>query len=140
MSRLSFTFDGKNSLMDFGIFLTSWPTLPTPGKRVHYLEIPGKDSSLWYDEGTFEDYSLLLECALTKTSVPSGVNLFDYLDQIAAWLYSAGESDLSFSFQPNKVRRAQVVNSFDFLPIMGRAVSFPVIFTCRPERREDADG
>ena len=139
MARLSFTFAETNSLEDYGIFMARWPVLPTPKRRVHYIEIPGRSSSVWYDEETYDDYTILVDCVVSAKAVPVGMNFYDYLDSIAQWLFSAGESELVFSFQPNKVHQAQVVNSFDFQPVLGRAATFPVIFTCRPPIEEVAE-
>ena len=127
---MSFTFAGENSYTDYGLRITRWPALPTPKRRVHYIEIPGRDSTLWYDEGTYEDLSLVVDCGIVR--VPGGPTIFERFDAITQWLQGAGESDLKFSFQPNRVIRAQVVLPVVFQPIMGRAATFAIPFTCRP--------
>lgn len=136
MERLTFTFNNQNSLADYGIVLAKWPQIPTAQRSVHYVDIPGRDSSIWYDEGTYQDKTILVECRVAKTG--GEADLFaDQLDDIADWLYDAGESDLTFSFQPERVHRAQVVNAFDFQVIRGVVAAFPVVFTCRPFEPEE---
>jgi predicted phage tail component-like protein len=123
---LSFTFAGKNSFTDFGIIIAKRPNLPSPKRRVAYIEVPGRDSNLRYDEGTYEDITLSVECTI------KGDNLMERLDSIKAWLYSACEGDLIFSFQTDKKYRAQVVNSIDIKQAYKICSSFVVVWNCRP--------
>lgn len=123
---LSFNFAGKDSYLDFGILITSRPSIPSPKRRVSYIDIPGRDSSLRYDEGTFEDITLTVECAITSE------NIIQKIDEITAWLLNSGESDLIFSFQNDKKYIAQVVNSIEFKQVLRYSSKFIIIFNCRP--------
>lgn len=123
---ISFSFGGKDSYIDFGIIIAKRPSLPSPKRRVSYIDIPGRDSNLRYDEGTYEDITIAVECTV------KGNNVLEQLDNIKAWLFSAGESDLIFSFQNDKRYRAQVVNSIDFKQVFKYTSQFPIIFNCRP--------
>jgi len=124
---LSFNFNGKDSYLDFGIFITKRPTIPSPKRRVSYIDIPGRHSRLRYDEGTFEDITIAVEC-----TVKDRENLLLKLDNIKSWLFGAGEDDLIFSFQPDKKYIAQVVNAIDFEQVFKYASRFPILFNCRP--------
>ena len=124
---LSFNFAGKNSYTDFGIVISKRPTLPSPKRRVSYINIPGKNSSARYDEKTYDDITILVECGLRKD-----VDLMEKLDEIKGWLFNAGEGDLVFSFQEDKKYIAQVVNNIDFTLIYKYISSFPIVFNCRP--------
>ncbi|KGG81066.1 tail protein [Caloranaerobacter azorensis H53214] len=124
---LSFNFNGKDSYIDFGILITKRPTIPSPKRRISYIDIPGRHSRLKYDEGTFEDITIVVECAIKSED-----NLNIKIDEIKAWLFNAGESDLIFSFQPDKKYIAQVVNAIDFEQAFEYASRFPVIFNCKP--------
>lgn len=126
-SVLSFDFDGKNSCDDFEILIARRPDLPSPKRRVNTINIPGRDSNLRFDEKTYEDITLTVEC-----SVKDMQNLADKIDGIKAWLFTAGESDLIFSFQPDKKYIAQAVNAIDFKQVYKYFSEFPVIFNCRP--------
>lgn len=123
---ISFDFAGKNSYEDFGIIISKRPNLPSPKRRVTYIEIPGRDSSLTYDERTYENITIGVECKI------KGANILNKIDEIKAWLFSSGESDLIFDFQDDKKYRAQVVNSIDFIQVIKIFSEFIIIFNCRP--------
>lgn len=123
---LSFTFGDKNSFDDYNILISQRPSLPSAKRRVSYIDIPGRDSSFRYDEGTYEDITIAVECSIKDD------NISDKLDEIKVWLFSAGESDLIFSFQSDKKYKAQVVNAIDFKQVYKIASSFVILFNCRP--------
>ncbi|MCQ4922184.1 phage tail family protein [Tissierella carlieri] len=123
---ISFTFAGKDSYKDYGIIVSKRPNLPSSKRRVSYIDIPGRDSSLIYDERTYENITIGVECKIKDG------NLLDRIDEIKAWLFSTGESDLIFSFQNDKKYRAQVVNSIDFSQIVKIFSEFIIVFNCRP--------
>ena len=124
---LSFEFGGKDSFNDYGIVIEKRPTISSPKRRVNYIDIPGKSSSIRHDENTYEDITILLECALKSKD-----NIVGKIDEIKAWLFTTGESDLIFSFQPDKKYIAQVVNAIDFTQIFKYTSKFPILFNCRP--------
>jgi predicted phage tail component-like protein len=124
---LSFNFGGKNSYDDFGILIAKRPTLPSPKRRINTINIPGRNSNLRFDEKTYEDITLTVEC-----SVKDNLNIADKIDAIKAWLFEAGESDLIFNFQADKKYIAQVVNAIDFSQLYKFFSEFPIIFNCRP--------
>lgn len=124
---LSFNFGGKNSYDDFGILISKRPSIPCPKRRVNTINIPGRDSNLIFDEKTYEDITLNVEC-----SVKDKQNLANKIDDIKAWLFETGQSDLIFSFQDDRKYIAQVVNSIDFKQIYKYFSEFPIIFNCRP--------
>ena len=124
---LSFNFAGKNSYDDYGILIPQRPVIPSPKRRVSTINIPGRDSNLKFDEKTYDDITLNVEC-----SVKDKQNLADKIDDIKAWLFEAGESDLIFSFQEDKKYIAQVVNAIDFKQVYKYFSEFPIIFNCRP--------
>lgn len=124
---LSFNFNGKDSYIDFGIIIAKRPSIPSPKRRISYIDIPSRDSSLRYDEGTYEDITIILE-----SSIKDVTNVADKIDNIKARLSGAGESDLIFSFQASKKYIAQVVNSIDFKQVYKFISTFPIVFNCRP--------
>jgi predicted phage tail component-like protein len=124
---LSFNFGGKNSYDDFGILIAERPSIPSPKRRVNTINIPGRDSNLIFDEKTYEDITLTVEC-----SVKEKQSLADKIDEIKGWLFETGQSDLIFSFQDDKKYIAQVINSIDFKQIYKYFSEFPIIFNCKP--------
>jgi len=122
---LSFIFNGKDSFQDFGIYIEKRPNLPSPMRRMSYIEVPGRDSSLRRDEGTYEDITLSVECSLIGDP-------YSKISSIKSWLLNAGESDLMFSYQPERKYTAQVVNSIDFEVVLKITSHFVILFNCQP--------
>lgn len=123
---LSFNFNGKDSFNDYGIYVLQNPSILSPKRRVTTSYIPGRNSSLRYDENTYEDITISVSCGVKDDSI------IDKIDDIKGWLIGAGESELIFDFQPNKKYIAQVVNSIDFAQSIEIFSEFPIIFNCRP--------
>jgi predicted phage tail component-like protein len=124
---LSFTFGDKNSYIDFGILIVQRPSIPSPQRRISFLTIPGRSSSIKYDPDVYDDITITVEC-----SVKDSNNLADKLDNIKGWLLSIGESDLIFSFQNDRKYIAQVVNTIDFKQIYKVLGKFPIVFNSKP--------
>lgn len=122
---LSFTFGGKDSFQDFGIYVALRPNIPSPKRRVSYVDVPGRDSSLRRDEGTYEDITLSVECSFIGDT-------YQKISDLKAWLLNAGETDLVFSYQPDKKYIAQVVNSIDFEVVLKITSHFIIVFNCQP--------
>jgi predicted phage tail component-like protein len=89
------------------------------------MDVPGRDSSLRYDEGTYEDITLSVECSFKG-------NTYSKISDIKSWLLGAGESELVFSYQPDRRYIAQVVNSIDFEVILKITSHFVIVFNCQP--------
>lgn len=124
---LSFTFGNKNSYTDFGILIAKRPNISMPKRRVSNVIIPGRSSSLKFDEGTYDDITITLECSIIDKK-----DIIEKIDKIKEWLVITGESDLIFSFEQNKKYTAQVVNAIDFKQTLKYTSSFPIIFNCKP--------
>jgi predicted phage tail component-like protein len=122
---LSFIFGGKDSYKDFGIYMEKRPNLPSPKRRVSYIDVPGRDSSLRHDEGTYEDMALSVECSFKG-------DIYSKISSIKSWLLGAGETDLVFSYQPDRKYIAQVVNSIDFEVVLRITSHFVIVFNCQP--------
>lgn len=122
---LSFTFGGKDSFQDFGIYVASRPHIPSPERRVTYIDVPGMDSRLRRDEGTYGDIMLSVECSFVGDPVPK-------ISAVKGWLLGAGEADLTFSHIPGRKYLAQVVNSIDFKIVLKITSHFVILFNCQP--------
>ena len=117
----SFNFRGKNSFSDYGIYISKRPSIPSPERRITNVVIPGKSSSFRFDENTYEDITIRVECSIKDSILP------DKIDEIKKWLLSYGESDLIFSNQNNKKYIAQVVNVIDFTQVLKYKVESNII-------------
>lgn len=122
---LSFTFAGKDSFKDFGIYVEKRPNIPSPKRRVSYIDVPGRDSSLRRDDETYEDITLSVECSLIGDP-------YSKISCIKSWLLNAGENDLIFSYQPDRKYIAQVVNSIDFEVVLKITSHFVILFNSQP--------
>ena len=122
---LSFTFGGKDSFQNFGIYMASRPHIPSPERRVTYIDVPGMDSRLRRDEGTYGDITISLECSFLGDPVSK-------ISAIKDWLLNAGEADLTFSHIPGRKYFAQVVNSIDFEIVLKVTSHFVILFNCQP--------
>ncbi|WP_040210860.1 distal tail protein Dit [Clostridium polynesiense] len=130
---LSFDFGDKNSYTDFGILISKRPSIPSAKRRVDFYNIPGRSGTLKYDENTYEDITITLECSLRST------DLLSEIDKIKYWLFSSAESELIFSFQKDKKYIAQVVNSIDIKQVYKYLGYFPIIFSCHPFKYHSDD-
>lgn len=126
----SFNFRGKNSFSDYGIYISKRPSIPSPERRITNVVIPGKSSSFRFDENTYEDITIRVECSIKDLILP------DKIDEIKKWLLSYEESDLIFSNQDNKKYIAQVVNVIDFTQVLKYISQFVIVFNCRPFKYE----
>lgn len=123
---LSFNFGGKNSYTDYGILITKRPSIPSPKRRITNVVVPGRNSSLRFDENTYEDITITVECSLKDGSIPNKI------DDIKGWLIGTGESSLIFDFQPDRKYIAQVVNAIDFTQVYKYFSKFIIVFNCQP--------
>lgn len=124
----NFTFAGKNSYDDFKIEVEERPIIPSPERKLTFIEVPGRSSRLTFDEKAYKDITITVPCWIKATEA----TIADRLDDIMSWLISAPESDLIFSHQPNARFRARVVNSIDFRISAKEFGVFPIVFLCRP--------
>ena len=115
-----FQFKGKNS-KDFGILISSVPQQTRPERRVEHITIPGRHGDLTEDEGTYEPYTISMECS-TRGS--------DKLDEIVAWLNGAGE--LILSTEPDKAYRASIYNKISIADVIYLYNSFLLQFRVQP--------
>lgn len=123
---LSFNFGGKNSYTDYGILITNRPSIPSPKRRITNVVVPGRNSSLRFDENTYDDITITVECSLKQDS------LISKIDDIKGWLIGTGESSLIFDFQGDKEYRSQVVNAIDFTQAYKIFSRFVIVFNCQP--------
>lgn len=125
---LSFNFRGLDSYEEFGIIITKRPPIILPERNVTYEKIPGRNGSLTYDEGTYNDIPLPLECAFVEKK------FIERADEIKAWL-SGPPDKLKFSDEDDKYYEAQVVNKIDIAQSVRVLGEFVAMFNCKPFRK-----
>ncbi len=118
--RPYFIFNGKNSL-DMGVIVTSMPDVQKAKKRVEQVEVGGRNGVLHIDDGTYENYSLSVECAITQRK---------NIDAICAWLDGVGE--IIFSTELDKKYRVRVDNQISIGKMLQYFQKFTVTFDTFP--------
>ena len=117
-----FEFAGARNT-DKGVRLLSLPVRYHPAERGEFIQVPGRDGSLWAGEDAFDDVTVRVQC---QTADDADMAVVD------AWLRGAGE--LRFSDDPERFYRARVVKEFSRSAAMNRFVNqvFTVTFDCQP--------
>ena len=115
-----FVFKGIDS-RQYNILISAMPEPVKPGKKGKLVEIPGRNGSLYQDEGVYEEYTLSIEC---------GARDMKDVAVLGAWLDGAGE--LILSTEPDKLYRARVVNKIAFSNMIQLYGSFMVLFDVYP--------
>lgn len=115
-----FIFKGVDS-RSMGVLISKMPAQTTPKARGEEITIPGRNGTLFMGEGSYEGYTLSIEC---------GKRGADGLDQIAAWLEGSG--DLILFTELDKVYRARVSNGIPISDVVYLYNSFLVQFSVFP--------
>ena len=125
----TFSFNGKDSWDDFGIYIGGQNTYNAPQRVVTKTSIPGRNGDLIRDEGRFQNVQVPYNIVV--------MNEFrDKTDDIKAWLLSpTGYCRLEDTYHPDTYRMARVSGGLDFSTsaynLTGKA---QVIFDCKPQR------
>lgn len=124
MAALTFNFWGEDS-SSYGITVVGDRVHPMPERRVEFLDIPGRSGTLTWDDNTYKDITIPIECNIT------GSDIVGTARNIKAWLMQ-GQGQLIFNDEPDKYYTAQVVNSFDIVASVINFGSFTILFSCKP--------
>lgn len=125
-------YDGVNS-RDFGVFISGEGTFNSPARRGEMISIPGRDGSLFMDEGVFENIEGRYPAFIgTKSAV-------DFRNKIAAFknaIMSRGNyKRLSDTYHPDEFRLAVYRSGLEVDPKhYNRAGGFTLKFDCKPQR------
>ena len=108
---------------DKGVRLLSLPVRYHPAERGEFIQVPGRDGSLWAGEDAFDDVTVRVQCQTADDADMAAVD---------AWLRGAGE--LRFSDDPERFYRARVVKEFSRSAAVNRFMNqaFTVTFDCQP--------
>ena len=115
-----FRFKGIDS-RQMGVIVTAMPETVRAERRVQSITIAGRNGTLHMDEGVYESYDRIMECALKKRA---------NLDAVAAWLVGSG--DMIFSTEPDKVYKVTISNKISISSMMRMFQKFQVIMDTQP--------
>lgn len=126
------TYDGVDS-SDFGVFLSGAGAFNAPARRGEMVTIPGRNGSLFMDEGAFENI---------EVSYPAFIGSgYGHIFRTAlASLRSAltsrgGYKRLTDSYNPDEFRLAVYKSGLEVDPkLYNRAGGFTIKFDCKPQR------
>lgn len=115
-----FIYNGIDSRM-MDIIVTAMPPTIRAAQRVESVTVPGRDGSLHETDGSYDNYTKTMECAIKNR---------EKLDDIAAWLTGSGE--IIFSSEPDKVYRVTISNTISIAQMMRTFQKFQVSFDTYP--------
>lgn len=115
-----FIYNGIDSRM-MGVIVTAMPPTVRAAQRVESVKVPGRDGSLHETDGSYDNYTKTMECAIKKR---------EKIDDIAAWLTGSGE--IIFSSEPDKVYRVTISNTISIAQMMRTFQKFQVSFDTYP--------
>ena len=137
MSFVDFTFSGRHSRRNMGLYseLVSRPLFPEP--KTVFQEIPGVDGEMDFSENNpkericFKPRIIEFECH--ASAYIEDVSMPALFDNIVSSLFN-GEGKLILDCDPDVFYKARVANLFNLTHITDQSVSFPLIFRCDPFR------
>ncbi len=127
---LYFAFGDRDSRA-FGIQVATRVGPPSFKRRVQYVCIPGRKSSLWIDEKVYDDAAFDIPCSVAEKTPEA---LSARLQMMLAW-FLQGERDLSLSWLPLSYK-AHVTRTPEIQIVQKRAALLVVPFVCRPPFEE----
>ena len=126
------TYDGVDS-SSFGVFISGEGVFDAPARRGEMISIPGRNGSLFMDEGVFENITVEYP-AFIGTGYES---LFrQKLGDFRSWLSSRGNyKRLTDTYHPDEFRLGVYREGLEVDPkVITRAGNFTLKFDCKPQR------
>ena len=126
------TYDGVDS-SSFGVFISGEGVFDAPARRGEMISIPGRNGSLFMDEGVFENITVEYP-AFIGTGYES---LFrQKLGDLRSWLSSRGNyKKLTDTYHPDEFRLGVFREGLEVDPQhITRAGEFTMKFDCKPQR------
>ncbi len=126
------TYDGVES-RDFGVYISGEGVFDAPARRGEMISIPGRNGSLFMDEGVFENITVEYP-AFIGTGYE---DLFrTKLGDLRSWLSSRGNyKRLADTYHPDEFRLGVYREGLEVDPQhITRAGGFTLKFDCKPQR------
>ena len=123
---VGFTFCGRHSFRDFGIYMKSKDRTLLPERRRRQLEIPLRHGLYTFSGATYDIRVHTISCC----AVTSGLVQFrQRIRDIAGWLSGTGE--LIYDDEPDKAYTATVYSSIPLEQVVSAGL-FDLVFECQP--------
>ena len=126
------TYDGVDS-SDFGVFISGEGVFDAPARRGEMISIPGRNGSLFMDEGVFENITVEYP-AFIGTGYESVFR--NKLGDLRSALTSRGTyKRLTDTYHPDEFRLGVYREGLEVDPkVITRAGGFTLKFDCKPQR------
>lgn len=122
---------GGEASDDLGMVISEAPAFDKPTKRTDVFTVPGRNGSILFQDGSFEDVTRSYKVWIAERTA----NLADRVNALTAWLYSkSGYTRLEDNFEPDVYRLAYYSGSNDISNELTQYGETTLTFTCRPER------
>lgn len=125
-------YDGVDS-SSFGVFISGDGVFDAPARRGEMISIPGRNGSLFMDEGVFENITVEYP-AFIGTGYEATFR--NKLGDLRSWLTSRGNyKRLTDTYHPDEFRLGVYREGFEVDPQhITRAGEFTMKFDCKPQR------
>lgn len=126
------TFDGVES-RDFGVYISGDGVFDAPARRGEMIQIPGRNGSLFMDEGVFENIEVEYPAFIGEGDEAT---FRTKLSALRAELTSRGNyKRLADTYHPDEFRLAVYREGLEVDPeVITRAGEFTLKFDCKPQR------
>ena len=126
------TYDGVDS-SSFGVFISGDGVFDAPARRGEMISIPGRNGSLFMDEGVFENIEVEYP-AFIGTGYEATFR--NKLGDLRSWLSSRGNyKRLTDTYHPDEFRLGVYREGLEVDPQhITRAGEFTIKFDCKPQR------
>lgn len=126
------TYDGVDS-SSFGVFISGDGVFDAPARRGEMISIPGRNGSLFMDEGVFENITVEYP-AFIGTGYEATFR--NKLGDLRSWLSSRGNyKRLTDTYHPDEFRLGVYREGLEVDPQhITRAGKFTMKFDCKPQR------
>lgn len=122
------------------LFVENYPARVIPRRRYSVEQIPGKNGDLFFDEGTFENYTQTYNVYISGEK--AGTNLNEALNKVTGWLYPAMTQyvKLRDDYDTSVYRRAYFSGGGDISNYFDKQGRGTLEFICQPQRFSIAGG
>lgn len=126
------TYDGVDS-SSFGVFISGDGVFDAPARRGEMISIPGRNGSLFMDEGAFENITVEYP-AFIGTGYEDTFRT--KLGDLRSWMTSRGNyKRLADTYHPDEFRLGVYREGLEVDPeVITRAGEFTLKFDCKPQR------
>ena len=126
-----FKYDGQASNV-LGLWIEHRPVITTARRVVESITVPGRNGSLLFDTGAYENVTVTYQVAYKDGGQYSP--LYSIASWIAEWLNQGRYCTLEDTYYPTIVRKAVFVSPLNVTDILGVAGRANITFSCKPQK------